>query len=232
MPVGDLPGWHQTFAENFNTSASLGSFPGAAYGNQFTTYADNTPDTAGQQGAPSRYDPSKVVSVSNGLLNLYLHTQNGTPMAAAILPTLPSNDLYGKYTVRFRSDALAGFKVAWLLWPDSGTWPRDGEVDFPESDLDGTINAFMHRQGASSGSDQDAFSSTATYASWHTASIEWTPNSINFILDGQSIGTSTSRIPNTPMHWVLQTEACLDGCPTSNEAGNLQIDWITAYSLG
>lgn len=231
MPVGDLPGWHQIFAENFNTNASLGSFPGAAYGNEFTTYADGTPDTAGQQGAPSRYDPSKVVSVSNGLLNLYLHTQNGTPMAAAILPTLPGNDLYGKYTVRFRSDKLPGFKVAWLLWPDSGVWPGDGEIDFPESDLSGTINAFMHRRGATSGSDQDAFSTSATYSSWHTASIEWTPNSVNFILDGQLIGQSTNRIPNKPMHWVLQTEACLTSCPAPNTAGNLQIDWVTAYSL-
>ena len=231
MPVGDLPGWHQIFAENFNTNASLGSFPGAAYGNEFTTYPDGTPDTAGQQGAPSRYEPSKVVSVSNGLLNLYLHTQNGTPMAAAILPTLPGNDLYGKYTVRFRSDELPGFKVAWLLWPDSEVWPGDGEIDFPESDLSGTINAFMHRQGATSGSDQDAYSTSATYSSWHTASIEWTPNAVNFILDGQLIGQSTNRIPNTPMHWVLQTESSLTSCPAASTAGNLQIDWVTAYSL-
>lgn len=230
MPVGDLAGWHQVFANDFNTNVSLGNFPGSAYGNDFTTYADNTPDTAGQQGAPSRYDPSQVVSVNNGLLNLYLHTSNGTPMAAAILPTIPGNHLYGKYTVRFRSDALQGFKVAWLLWPDDGVWPGNGEIDFPENDLTGTLNAFMHHQGASNGSDQDAYTSTATFTSWHTASIEWTPNAVNFILDGNSIGTSTNRIPDTPMHWVLQTEACLTGCPAASTAGNLQIDWVTAYT--
>jgi hypothetical protein len=230
MPVGDLPGWNQVFANDFNTNVSLGDFPGSAYGNEFSVYADNTPDTAGQQGAPSRYEPSQVISVSNGLLNLYLHTANGTPMGAAILPTIPGNHLYGKYTVRFRSDSLEGFKVAWLLWPDDGVWPGNGEIDFPEGDLSGSISAFMHHQGATSGSDQDAYSSPATFTSWHTASIEWTPDSVNFILDGKSIGTSTTRIPDTPMHWVLQTESCLTSCPAASTAGNLQIDWVTAYT--
>jgi len=222
--------WKQIFAEDFNTDVPVGSFPGNVYGSKFTVYDDGTKDTAGQQGAPSRYYPSKVASVSNGVLNLYLHTENGTPMAAAILPVLPGNHLYGKYTIRFRSDALPGFKVAWLLWPDSENWPHDGEMDFPEGGLDGTIGAFMHYQNGTSGSDQDAYTSTATNTSWHTTSIEWSPKQVNFILDGQSIGTSTARIPDTPMHWVIQTESCLPTCPADTTAGNLQIDWMTAYS--
>lgn len=231
MPTGDLPGWHQIFAENFNTPASLGSFPGSVYGNEFTVYPDGTRDTAGQQqNAPSRYEPSKVLSVSNGLLNIYLHTENGTPMSAAVLPNVPGNHLYGKYTVRFRADALQGFKTAWLLWPDSENWPHDGEIDFPENNLDDTIHAFVHHVGATSGSDQDAFNTTATDTSWHTASIEWTSGLVRFILDGQVIGSSTDRIPSTPMHWVLQSEACLNGCPPAAEAGYIQVAWITAYS--
>jgi hypothetical protein len=230
MPVGDLPGWHQIFAEDFKSSVPLGDFPGSVYGSKFRVYPDGTPDTAGQQGAPSRYEPSKVVSVSNGLLNLYLHTEGGTPMAAAILPTLTGNHLYGKYTIRFRSDALAGFKTAWLLWPDNGEWPQGGEIDFPEGGLAGSISAFVHHQGAVSGSDQNAYTTRATYTSWHTASIEWRPGSVTFLLDGKTTGTSTNRVPNTPMHWVIQTESCLDGCPSASTAGNLQIAWITAYS--
>jgi len=230
MPGGDMPGWHQIFAEDFLTNVPVGSFPGSAYGRQFTVYANGTPDTAGQQGAPSRYYPSKVVSVENGLLNLYLHTENGTPMAAAILPILPGNHLYGKYTLRFRSDALPGFKTAWLLWPDSEHWPRDGELDFPEGSLDSTIGAFMHPQNGRSGSDQEIYSTGITYTAWHTASIEWFPDKVNFILDGQLIGTSTTRIPQTPMHWVIQTESCLPTCPAATTAGNLQIAWVVAYS--
>ena len=230
MPTGDLSGWHQIFSEDFNTDVPLGGFPGAAYGNKFSVYPDGTPDTAGQHGAPSRYDPSKVISVSDGLLNLHLHSENGTPMAAAILPTLPGNHLYGKYTIRFRSDALPGFKTAWLLWPDSGAWPHDGEIDFPEGDLSGNISAFVHHQNATSDNDQDSYNTSTTFTSWHTASVEWTPNKVVFILDGKTIGTSTNRIPNTPMHWVIQTESCSDGCPAASTTGNLQIAWVVAYS--
>jgi beta-glucanase (GH16 family) len=152
-------------------------------------------------------------------------------MAAALLPVLPGKQLYGKYVIRFRSDALQGFKVAWLLWPDSENWPYDGEMDFPESGLNGTIAAYMHRQAGTSGADQDAYKTAATYTSWHTATIEWSPNAVNFILDDQLIGTSTARIPVTSMHWVIQTESCLPTCPSATTAGNLQIDWMAAYVL-
>lgn len=229
MPKGDLPGWHQVFTEDFTTDAAIGGFLNA-YGKKFTVYNDGWPDTAGKyHGAPSRYYPSKVLSAKGGLLDLYLRTENGTPMAAAILPILKDH-MYGKYTIRFKSDSLKGFKTAWLLWPDSqngGEGATDGEIDFPEGPLDGHINAFMHPKG---GGQQDAFDSGASYTSWHTASLEWSPGKVNFILDGKSIGTSTKGVPNTPMQWVIQTESCLDGCPSPSTAGHLQIDWAVAYT--
>lgn len=242
MPVGDLPGWHQVFAEDFTTDAPLGRFlTSSYYSKKFNLYPDDTPDTAGQQGGPSLYYPSKVVSVHNGMLNLHLHTEGGTPMAAALLPIVP-NGIYGKYTIRFRlSQPIAGFKTAWLLWPHdyNGGAPIEGEVDFPEGYLSRTINAYMHHRVNSvrDGDVQDAFFTNATYTSWHTASLEWTPNAINFILDGQSIGRSTTGIPNTNMDWVIQTEACLgdhgytaQSCPNPAASADLQIDWITVYS--
>lgn len=223
MPVGDLPGWRQVFTEDFNTDAPIGGFM-EAYKDQFTFYADGWPDTAGQKGDPSRYYPSKVVSASGGLLDLYLHTEDGTPMAAALLPIIEDHT-YGKYTIRFKSDPLPGFKTAWLLWPDTDDW-NEGEIDFPEGSLDGNIHAFMHPIGLDG---QDAFDTDANYQTWHTASIEWTEGKVDFILDGKIIGTSTSKIPNTPFHWVIQTESCLNGCPDPSTAGHLQIDWAVAY---
>jgi hypothetical protein len=35
--------------------------------------------------------------------------------------------------VRFKTDSMHGYKGAWLLWPASEVWPRDGEIDFPEA---------------------------------------------------------------------------------------------------
>jgi chitodextrinase len=228
MPVGDLAGWRLIFSDDFTTDVPLGSFP-AAVSSKWSAYLDGWKDTS-RRGT---YMPSKVVSIHDGLMDMHLHTEGGVHMVAAPVPELPgiaNGQLYGRYAVRFKADPVACHKTAWLLWPDSEVWPRDGEVDFPEGSLDGNMNAFMHRQNGTSGGDQDAFSTSAKYTSWHTAVIEWSPGLITFILDGAVIGTSTSRVPNTPMHWVIQTETSLDCEPTEAMSGHVLIDWVAVYS--
>ena len=43
-----------------------------------------------------------------------------------------------------RSDKLTGYKMAWMLWPDSGSGKTYGEIDFPERNLDSpNVFAFM-----------------------------------------------------------------------------------------
>ncbi len=226
MPVGDLPGWHQIFNDDFTTTAALGSFPGTAYGAKWDAYQEGWTDTSGQ----GTYSPRRTLSATNGTLNINVHTEDGVHLVAAPFPKLPGGafgQTYGRYTVRFRSDPVPGYKTAWLLWPDTDNW-NEGEIDFPEGGLNGTIEAFAHHKGAPT--QQDAFSTSATYTSWHTATIEWTPGKVVFILDGATIGTSTTAVPSTLMHWVLQTETCI-GCTTSNTAaGTVQVDWVAIYS--
>jgi beta-glucanase (GH16 family) len=232
MPVGDIPGWHQVFSDDFTTDVPLGSFP-RAVSDKWTAYQDGWTDTSGH----GTYYPSKVISIHNGVLNLHLHTENGIHMVAAPEPKIPGavgsegGLLYGRYAVRFRADRIHGYKTAWLLWPDSEKWPDDGEIDFPEASLDGTVSAFMHHQNGTSPSDQDAFGTLTPLTSWHTAVTEWTSKSVKFILDGQTIASLTSGIPNTPMHWVLQTETLVnDSAPNDSVAGNVQIDWVAVYA--
>ncbi len=239
MPVGDLPGWRQVFTEDFSEGdVPLGSFPGPAYNSKWSVnYADGTPDTAGQQsGGKSGYYPSKVLSVKDGMLDMYLHSEKGISMGAAPAPKLhPANGrpydslLYGRYSVRFRSEALHGFKTAWLLWPDSGVWPRDGEIDYPEGDLSKSFYGAVHQAG----SDKNIFHenpSGARFTAWHTATTEWTPGRVEFFLDGVSIGVSTVGIPDKPMHYILQTESCLTGCPAPATAGHLQVAWVAIWA--
>lgn len=230
MPVGSPTGWRKVFSDNFATAVPLGSFP-KAVSNKWDAYLDGWKDTS-RNGT---YSPSKVISVRNGLLNMYLHTENGVHMVSAPVPKIPGVGsqgglLYGRYAVRYRTDAVAGYKVAWLLWPDSENW-SDGEIDFPEGNLNQKVEAFMHYRNAPT--SQDGYRTSATFTSWHTAVVEWTPKSVKFMLDGATIGTSTdpTKIPNKPMHWVLQTETALDGTvPSNTAAGNVQIDWVAAYA--
>jgi beta-glucanase (GH16 family) len=59
---------------------------------------------------------------------------------------------------------------------------------------------------------------------------EWTPSYVKFYLDGALLGTSTSRIPNTPMHWVLQTETQVSStAPDNATQGHVYVDWAAVY---
>ena len=69
----------------------LGSFPGPLYRDRWSAgYKDGTPDTDGQvSGGKSGYYPSKVLSVKNGVLDWFMHSENGVFMGAAPTPKIP-----------------------------------------------------------------------------------------------------------------------------------------------
>lgn len=240
MPVGAPQGWRPVFSDDFTEGdVSLGGFPGAAFGARWSAnYADGTPDTAGQKnGGRSAYYPSKVLSVHDGVLDMYLHSENGISMGAAPAPKTRRNNgapynsqKYGLYSVRFRSDALPGFKVAWLLWPDSGRWPQDGEIDFPEGDLAVSPFAALHSAGSQQSAASAIFQTSASFQAWNTATIEWAPGRVEFFLNGQSIGVSTSGVPDGPMHYILQTESCLPTCPSPEVRGHVYVDWVAIWT--
>jgi hypothetical protein len=53
---------------------------------------------------------------------------------------------------------------------------------------------------------------------------------VRLLLDGAEVGRTTERIPNTPMHWVLQTETSLKVSTPNSTRGNVQIDWVAAWA--
>lgn len=226
-PQGDLPGWRQTFREDFTAGdVPLGGWPGQ-YGERWGAYPEPWRDTSGN----GVYSPERVLSVKHGLLDMYLHTEDGQPYVAAPEPKLngdgPRGQRYGRYSVRFRADPVPGYKVAWLLWPDSNQ-RRHGEIDFPEANLDSTINGFVHEADADRG--QEKFPTEKTFEKWHIATTEWLPGRVTFILDNEVIGVSTRSVPKEPMHWVLQTETEIDGRhPSPDDVGHVQVDWVVAY---
>jgi hypothetical protein len=223
------------FEDQFLIDCKEGEFL-SRYGPKWTAYPVGWRDTS-KKGA---YNPG-IVSVTGGILNMRLHTSSaGVPQVCAPEPkingTTDLNQLYGRYEVRFRADAVDGYKTAWLLWPKSESWPRDGEIDFLEGDLLGSIGAFMHRQNGTSGGDQDKFVSNAKFTDWHTIALEWLPNRLQIFLDGVALKTDkgadrvTSRIPNTPMRCVLQTETELNSTyPAKSVVANVQIDYVRVW---
>lgn len=238
MPVGNLAadaqapsGWTQVTAVDFTTNCSEGQFV-ANYGTQFTFYPSDWFATARN----SKYNSGSSMSVSNSVARERIYTDStGMPRTEAIQPVGAMNLLYGRYRLKWRLPvALPGYKQAWLLWPQSEVWPRDGEIDFPEADFTtgSTISAFMHRQNGVNGGDQDFYGTNVSPVGtgWHVTEIIWAPNFCRFILDGVTIGTSTSRVPNTPMRWVIQSEGNLGGASIApSTTGYIEFDWICAW---
>ncbi len=231
MPVGDLPGWHQVFADNFaNDAYPLGSFSGCqstgcpgASSFPWGATPDGHPDTSGH----CQYTPSQTLSVSGGVLDVFVHTaSNGTCMGAALFPLMPKLT-FERYSIRFRGDPVAGFKEIAFLWPVDGI---HGEIDYPENHLDSTITGSLHT--IAGGSQIQRWTSGVASTSWHTATMEWTPSSVTFILDGVILGTTTLDVPQTPMTLIVRGESDLAPAPKPlpSSQGHFQVDWLTAYS--
>lgn len=261
LPPAAVRGWHRVFADNFaHDDVPVGGFSGCSWppGTNIVQLQcsglDRYPKVAakwfsypdGWRGRPpvGTYFPSAVVSIRDGVMNLYVHTAivdgRTVHLLAAMVPKIHGGSggvggmLYGRYVVRARFDPLPGYRVSFVLWPDSSRFPADGVIAFPDASFNAPyVNAFMHHRGATSASQQDAYRTSATLGEWHTYEIDWTPTSCAFYLDGPRIGVSRNRslIPNTPMHLVLQTDtSSLTPAPPDNVRGNVQIDWVAVYA--
>lgn len=226
--------WKQTpvFADDFSTDCAEGQFL-KVYGKTFGAYPASYMDTQGQQSASgSHYNPNNI-SVVNGLMRIKVgFGSDGKAQAASPYPLAPSTTkiydrTYGRYEVRVKADSIAGYKVAFLLWPQSDAW-SDGEIDLVESSLNGTVNAYNHYVGDPE--NQDEFKSGAKLSEWHTYSCEWLPGRVNFLVDGKIYGTSTTRTPIAPMHLVLQTETNIGGIqPKQSDSGYVYVDHVSIW---
>lgn len=234
MPTLDPAGWTRMFQDDFNNGTfAEGSF--ISGNGKWTAYPDGWLDTSKN----GHYTPN-VFSQHDGMLDVHMRMINGVWRVGTLRPTLPSATTFPnqhkkvRVEVRFKATPTIGFKTAWLFWPDDENWPYNGEIDFPEGNLESTIHAYMHRQGACQTcyGDQDAYATTATYTSWHTAVTEWEMGVYcKFYLDGTLIGNSTNRVPATPMHYDLQSETRLSGGPPPTGAdAHIYVDWFVMWT--
>ena len=223
MPVGDLPGWHQTLADDFS---------GTTLGKQWFSY-EGTPD-----GDPGGYFDPGHASVGGQQLTIAgyrepargnLYATGGVALRGGWAQT------YGRYDVRFRMDLGVGLAYVLLLWPKSNRYPP--EIDFAEDNGHDrrTMFASLHPPDGSKISDRSV---GGDFTQWHTAGLQWTPSLLVFTLDGQPwANIAGSGVPTEPMTLALQSQAWFCGqtweaCPNSSTPTrvNLEIDWAVAYA--
>ena len=223
MPVGDLDGWTQVFADDFDNTVPNGSFPGP-YRGSWETY-DGFSDTS--RLGTYREDG---VSTADGKLALDVANQEGSVTSAAVVPLVGGEwggQVNGRFSVRMRADSGPGFYAAFLLWSDDNDWDQ-GEINFPEGDLTGTARAYNHTLGDPS-LNSFAADTGLSFQDWHTYTIEWRPDRIDYLIDDQVWKTTYDDIPVSKLHWVMQIETTGD-MPPVGSAGRVEVDWATVYS--
>ncbi|HZG89252.1 MAG TPA: glycoside hydrolase family 16 protein, partial [Pseudonocardia sp.] len=190
------------------------------------------PYTGGAAGGNgSRSEDS--LSVADGVLTV---TARGLQSGGA---AWSPDQTYGRWEVRARTEAGAGYRPAVLLWPDAEDWPEGGEIDFLDTPDPGRTetNFVVHfgKQNSQVGSTV-----VGDFTEWHTYAVEWTPEHIAGFIDGQEVFRTTdpAHIPTRPMHLVVQQDVgpsadgwtpALDGS-TPPEV-RMKIDWVRVYGL-
>ena len=74
------------------------------------------------------------------------------------------------------------------------------------------------------------FITSVGHSGWHAATLTWMLTAITLQLDGRNFGTTTSRIPDTPMHLVIQIKTTADSVVilSDSAAGSIRLGWMTA----
>lgn len=229
MPTGDLPGWREVFADDFNGD-SLNPNLWSAYSGQ-----------PGEDPNGSVWSPSHVV-VQNGELVLKGYEDDGQYTTGGVTSQPGLVQTYGKYLVRYRVDQGDGVSHCVLLWPADNVWGP--EIDFSEDNgADRQYTTATLHWGAGGAGQQTGEAEKVNLTQWHTLGVEWTPGKVVYTLDGRPWGSlETDDVPNIPMVMDLQTqswcgagqaapnswEQCMDSSTPAEV--DMDVDWVVAYA--
>jgi beta-glucanase (GH16 family) len=171
------------------------------------------------------------LAVADGLLTV---TGKGPESGGLAWQT---DQTYGRWEVRARTEPGAGYRPALLLWPQAEDWPRGGELDFLDTPKpDRSETNFVVHYGVDN--DRDITAVTGDFTGWHNYAIEWLPDHVAGFIDGQQVFRTDdpSEVPTRPMHLAIQQDVgpsddgwtpALDS--TTPPEVRMQVDWVRIY---
>jgi beta-glucanase (GH16 family) len=189
------------------------------------------PYSGGSAGAQGQRRAENLV-VSDGTLKV---TSRG--LASAGMGWQPGQT-FGRWEVRARTEAGAGYRPAILLWPDAEDWPAGGEIDFLDTpDPDRAETNFVVHYGPQN--FQDGITVGGDFTDWHTYAVEWAPDHVAGFVDGQEVFRTTDpqKIPKGPMRLTIQQDIgpTEDGWTPDLDASTptevrMEVDWVRIYA--
>ncbi|MDR6171896.1 hypothetical protein QE359_002925 [Curtobacterium sp. SORGH_AS776] len=231
MPTGTVVSngrtWKQTYAEDFSTAAPRGSvlskYPGlGAY--------DGYRDTSGR----GLYAPDKVLSVKDGKLDFWVHSENGQPLVATVLPDDYRAHTTGRVSIRYKTTDTPGYKFVGMLWPTDDDWNK-GEIDWPEGDLGSTarpasaIPGSMRNGMMSFDGSVQKPTKSAQSSGYHVATTEWDHGVVRFYWNNSLVSVTRKAVPTDPMRVTLQAETAIGGSVPASASGHVDIDWVSIW---
>lgn len=193
----------------------------------------DTPDSSPPRSAD-------MVSVSGGQLHLTggVDARLGKDVGAGVM--FVRDFKYGRFEVRFRVQAGAGYAPDVLLWPkNNDDWPTAGEIDLAEMNdpARAGFGSFLHH-----GKDNNIVGhhTKADFTRFHTIAVDWLPTRVTYYLDGKKIfnvtpGQIKTGLPTeSVMHLALQLDqGCGDliPCRNANTPARvvMDVDWVKVY---
>jgi hypothetical protein len=153
---------------------------------------------------------------------------------------------YGRWEARVRSfttgESGKDYHPLLIVWPESDSWPQDGEYDFLENQAPGEecANAFIHYPHPRMPVQQEFLEEQdcgAPLSEWHNIAFEWTPDHVRGYIDGKEWYTledgagpgGRKNIQDMPSgHLTIQFDNFHGG---GMREASYEIDWVRIYSL-
>ena len=201
-------------------------------------------------------DPANA-SVEGGILSIRAvrREKDGTEYTSARLVTRELGDwTYGRFLIRARLDRCTGlgtWPAIWMLPTDRtyGGWPSSGEIDIMEmvGYEPGMVHGTVHTEAYNHGLGTQVGSRTAVeLEGWHVYEVMWTPNRVDFVVDGRKYHEFARVAGGTYREWPFDRRFHLllnvavggqwggamgvDPGAFEGDGQVMEVDWVRVYS--
>jgi beta-glucanase (GH16 family) len=206
----------------------------------------------GQFLNPAKWRAEDAALIKNGELQYYtpfaltfddgklvIHSerreQNGRPFTSGLIESYERFSMaFGRFEARMKLATTRGLWPAFWMLPSGGQWP-------PEIDI---MEALGHEPMRVYGSNHwgvwppshshktTEFNGPDFSKDFHTFAVEWSPEKLDFFVDGKLYATHTEGVPQEPFYIIFNT-AVGGGWPGNPDGTSVfpqrtEIDWVRA----
>lgn len=239
------PNFALTFDEEFDAlsfnNGSGGTWsPAFSYSPQGSTDGTVSSYQVNPLWGPTSASDANVFSTSNGVLSIAIKPTPADVSGAISKPFIAGQLLtdrsftqtYGYFEMSAKlSNAPGAVNAFWML-PADGSWPP--ELDAAEV-LGNDPTTLVLTSHSTNGTDPHWTDVPDASKAFHTYAVDWEPDKLTWYFDGKQVAQQdTPADMNKPMFMmlstVLGTSSTWAGAPNPGETGQMQVDYVRAYS--